>query len=91
MSNFNNISLPHHERRHFVSRQNSDAEKKLDQAVKDMEYYHREAETMRARYNDVFLEKERLEQEVNSVRCCLEDERKERGEIPTGSDELPAE
>ena len=81
MSNFNNVSLPHYERRHFVSRQNSDAEKKLDQAVKDMEYYHREAETMRARYNDVFLEKERLEQEVNSVRCCLEDERKEMAEL----------
>ena len=46
-----------------------------------MEYYHREAETMRARYNDVFLEKERLEQEVNSVRCCLEDERKEMAEL----------
>ena len=46
-----------------------------------MEYYRREADTMRARYNDVFLEKERLEQEVNSVRCCLEDERKEMAEL----------
>ena len=42
--------------------------KKLEQAVKDVEYYRQEAENLRTRYNDVILEKQRLDQEVLSLR-----------------------
>ena len=52
----------------FVCRQHSDGAKKVDQAMKDVEYYRQEAENLRSRYNDVILEKQRLEQEVSSLR-----------------------
>ena len=52
----------------FACRQHSDGAKKVDQAMKDVEYYRQEAENLRSRYNDVILEKQRLEQEVSSLR-----------------------
>ena len=76
------ISLIHY-------RQHSDGMKKLDQAVKDVDYYRQvcvcmwsvlfhnmeygsmfsqEAENLRTRYNDVVMEKQRLDQEVVSLR-----------------------
>merc|ERR1719319_1820594 len=45
-------------------KQNTDSLKKVDSAMKDMEYYRQEAENLRSRYNDVILEKQRMEQEV---------------------------
>ena len=38
-----------------------------------MEYYRQEAENLRTRYNDVILEKQRLDQEVLSLRRCVVD------------------
>ena len=52
----------------YLQRQHSDGMKKLEQAVKDVEYYRQEAENLRTRYNDVILEKQRLDQEVLSLR-----------------------
>ena len=65
--------------------------KKLDQAVKDVDYYRQvcicmwsvlfhnvdpsmfsqEAENLRTRYNDVVMEKQRLDQEVVSLRRSI--------------------
>ena len=69
---------------YLLFRQHSDGMKKLDQAVKDVEYYRQvkpsdlfslwklfdtqEAENLRTRYNDVILEKQRLDSEVISLR-----------------------
>ena len=53
---------------HVARKQHSDGVKKVDQAIKDVEYYRQEAETLRSRYNDVILEKQRLDQEVASLR-----------------------
>ena len=62
-------------------RHQSDTLKKLDQALKDTEYYHHEAETLRSRYNNVIVEKQRLEKENNSMRLFMEEERKEMAEM----------
>ena len=67
--------------KYFSSRHQSDALKKLEQALKDTEYYHHEAETMRSRYNNVVLDKQRLEKEINSMRLFMEEERKEMAEL----------
>ena len=55
--------------------------KKCEQAIKDAEFYHAEAESIRTRYNDMLLEKQRLDQEVNSLRLFMEEERKEMSEL----------
>ena len=42
--------------------------KKCEQAIKDAEFYHAEAESLRGRCNEILIEKQRYEQEVNSLR-----------------------
>merc|ERR1719412_599193 len=64
-----------------AKKQQSEAMQKCEQATKDAEFYHTEAETMRSRYNEVIVEKQRLEQDVNSLRLFMEDERKEMAEL----------
>ena len=49
--------------------------------MKDAEFYHAEAESIRTRYNDMLIEKQRMESEVNSLRLFMEDERKEMSEL----------
>ena len=63
------------------SRHQNDTLKKLDQALKDTEYYHHEAESLRSRYNNVIVDKQRLEKELNSMRLFVEEERKEMAEL----------
>eukprot|EP00094_Tigriopus_californicus_P004987 TCALIF_04803-PA protein Name:"Similar to DLG5 Disks large homolog 5 (Homo sapiens)" AED:0.14 eAED:0.14 QI:159/0.90/0.87/0.96/0.90/0.93/32/0/2037 len=58
-------------------KQPNDALKKLEQALKDIEFYRRESESYRSRYNDLLVENQRGDQEINSLRIYLEDERKE--------------
>ena len=55
--------------------------KKCEQTMKDAEYYHAEAESMRSRYNEIVIEKQRLEQEVNSLRMFVDEERKEMADL----------
>ena len=62
---------------HSRSRKLTDTHKKLEQSRKDAEFYHRESESLRARYNDVVLEKQRCQQENESLRIYMEEERKE--------------
>ena len=47
-----------------TKKQLNEAVKKVDQAMKDADYYHGEAENMRGRYNDILLDKQRLEQVI---------------------------
>merc|ERR1712020_549758 len=49
-------------------KQQADALKKCEQAIKDAEFYHAEAESLRGRCNEILIEKQRYEQEVNSLR-----------------------
>jgi len=65
----------------IAKKQHSDSLKKVDQAMKDVDYYRQEAENLRSRYNDVILEKQRLDQEVVSLRRFLEEDRKEMAEM----------
>ena len=48
-----------------TKKQLNEAVKKVDQAMKDADYYHGEAENMRGRYNDILLDKQRLEQVIS--------------------------
>lgn len=72
----------------LIFRQHSDGMKKLDQAVKDVEYYRQEAENLRTHYNDVVLEKQRVDQEVISLRRFLEEDRQEMSELRRQQQEL---
>lgn len=65
----------------YPCRKQSETLKKLDQSLKDTEYYHHEAETLRSRYNNVIVDKQRLEKELNSMRLFVEEERKEMAEL----------
>lgn len=65
-----------------------EAVKKCEQAVKNTDYYRGEADNLRTRYNDILVEKQRLEQEVNSLRLFMEDERKELEELRHRQQEL---
>lgn len=65
----------------IAKKQHNDSIKKVDQAMKDVDYYRQEAENLRSRYNDVILEKQRLDQEVVSLRRFLEEDRKEMAEM----------
>ena len=69
-------------------RQHSDGMKKLDAAVKDVEYYRQEAENLRTHYNDVVLEKQRVDQEVISLRRFLEEDRQEMSDLRRQHQEL---
>ena len=71
-----------------TKKQHNEALKKCDQAVKDADYYHGEAENLRGRYNEILVEKQRLEQENNSLRLFMEDERKELTELKRQQQEL---
>ena len=62
-------------------RQHGDALKKCEQTMKDAEFYHAEAESIRTRYNEMLIEKQRLENENNSLRLFMEEERKEMSEL----------
>ena len=62
--------------------------KKLDAAVKDVEYYRQEAENLRTHYNDVVLEKQRVDQEVISLRRFLEEDRQEMSDLRRQHQEL---
>jgi hypothetical protein len=55
--------------------------KKCEQSMKDAEFYHAEAESLRTRYNDLVIDKQRLEQEVNSLRLFMDEERTEMAEL----------
>jgi hypothetical protein len=61
-------------------KQQADALKKCEQAIKDAEFYHAEAESLRGRCNEILIEKQRYEQEVNSLRIQKYEERKEKAE-----------
>jgi hypothetical protein len=61
--------------------QQNETIQKYEQANKDAEFYHTEAESWRSRYNEVIVEKQRLEQDVNSLRHFMEEERKEMAEL----------
>jgi len=65
----------------IAKKQHNDSIKKVDQAMKDVDYYRQEAENLRSRYNHVILEKQRLDQEVVSLRRFLEEDRKEMAEM----------
>merc|ERR1712079_742729 len=62
-------------------KQQADALKKCEQAIKDAEFYHAEAESLRGRCNEILIEKQRYEQEVNSLRIFVDEERKEMAEL----------
>lgn len=68
------LGLPH-------PRQQSDTLKKLESALKDADYYHRETETLRNRCSEVLSDKSRLEKEVTSMRLFMEEDRKEMQEL----------
>ena len=65
----------------IAKKQHNDSIKKVDQPMKDVDYYRQEAENLISRYNDVILEKQRLDQEVVSLRRFLEEDRKEMAEM----------
>merc|ERR1719278_1076220 len=64
-----------------AKKQQNETIQKYEQANKDAEFYHTEAESWRSRYNEVIVEKQRLEQDVNSLRHFMEEERKEMAEL----------
>merc|ERR1712029_305283 len=65
----------------ITKKQLGDALKKNEQTHKDAEFYHAEAESIRTRYNDMLIEKQRSEQEVASLRLFMDEERKEMAEM----------
>jgi hypothetical protein len=65
----------------MTKKQHADVLKKCEQSMKDAEFYHAEAESLRTRYNDLVIDKQRLEQEVNSLRLFMDEERTEMAEL----------
>lgn len=62
-------------------RQQSDTLKRMEQVQKDADYYHGEAESFRALYNEAVIDKQRLEQQLTTMRCLVDEERKEKADI----------